>query len=136
MKDYVSIKKEINEIINKLNKLKKTAKDVCINISIKKGKTKKRRRIKANTNKKIVSKGNQYSNVYNSTTSNISPSLNLEPLNKMNKTNSMSNKTNSMSNKSINSTNSPNSSNLNKSTEINEPIESAIVSNQTGTNKK
>ena len=85
MKDYLSIEKGISEIIQKLNKLKKTAKDVCINISVKKrGKTKR----KARSNK-LASKGNQYSNVYKSP--NVS--FNLEP----NKTNN--NKTNKNKNK-------------------------------------
>ena len=82
MKDYLSIEKGISEIIHKLNKLKKTAKDVCINISVKKrGKTKRKPR-----SNKLVSKGNQYSNVYKSPNA----SFNLET-NKMNKTNKTNN---------------------------------------------
>ena len=90
MKDYLSIEKGISEIIQKLNKLKKTAKDVCINISVKKrGKTKR----KARSNK-LASKGNQYSNVYKSP--NVS--FNLEP-NKTNNNKTNNNKTNKNKNK-------------------------------------
>jgi hypothetical protein len=72
MKDYLSIEKGITEIINKLNKLKKTAKDVCINIYSKKNKPKKtRKRIKLKKdNTQNVSKGNQYSNIYTSPKTN------------------------------------------------------------------
>jgi len=102
MKDYLSIEKGISEIIHKLNKLKKTAKDVCINISFNKKRGKPKR--KARTNKS-ASKGNQYSNVYKSP-SNVS--FNLEPANKMNNTNKRNktnNKTNRINNNSINKTN-------------------------------
>jgi hypothetical protein len=96
MKDYLSIEKGISEIIHKLNKLKKTAKDVCINISVK-----KRGKPKRNARKtKLASKGNQYSNVYNSSNG----SFNLEPA-KMNKTKKMNNakinKNKTISNESI-----------------------------------
>ena len=66
MKDYLSIEKGITEIINKLNKLKKTAKDVCINIYSKKNNPKKsRKRIRIKRDNKLnVSKGNQYSNIF------------------------------------------------------------------------
>ena len=112
MKDYLSIEKGISEIIHKLNKLKKTAKDVCVNISIRKrGKTKR----KARTNKNLASKGNQYSNVYKSA-SNLS--FNLEPSN--NKTNK-ANKANKSNNKSNNKAN--NKSIVNESIEISEPFE-------------
>ena len=69
MKDYLSIEKGISEIIHKLNKLKKTAKDVCINISVTKKRVKKSKKNgnRSNTNKKLnTSKGNQSSNVYKS----------------------------------------------------------------------
>ena len=111
MKDYLSIEKGISEIIHKLNKLKKTAKDVCINISVKKrGKTKRKPR-----SNKLVSKGNQYSNVYKSPNA----SFNLEP-NKMNKTN-----------KTNNNKMNKNKNNKNKS---NEPVESEPVES-TGTSE-
>jgi hypothetical protein len=112
MKDYLSIEKGISEIIHKLNKLKKTAKDVCINISVKKrGKPKRKPR-----SNKLVSKGNQYSNVYKSPNA----SFNLEP-NKMNKTNKTNN--NKM-NKNKN-----NKMNKNKSNETieSEPVESEPI---------
>ena len=116
MKDYLSIEKGISEIIYKLNKLKKTAKNVCINIALskKRGKPKKGK-ARINTNKKIMPKGNQYSNVYKSP-SNVS--FNLEPSNnKSNKTN----KTNVTNNKS-------NKSNVtNESIEISEPFESEPI---------
>jgi hypothetical protein len=102
MKDYLSIEKGISEIIHKLNKLKKTAKDVCINISFNKKRGKPKRKTRTN---KLVSKGNQYSNVYKSP-SNVS--FNLEPANKMNNTNKRNktnNKTNRINNNSINKTN-------------------------------
>ena len=72
MKDYLSIEKGITEIINKLNKLKKTAKDDCINIYSKKNKPKKsRKRIRIKRDNKLnVSKGNQYSNIYTSPKTN------------------------------------------------------------------
>ena len=47
MKDYVTIEKGISEIILKLNKLKKTAKDVCIKISSKKFKKTRSKKVKA-----------------------------------------------------------------------------------------
>lgn len=46
MKDYLTIEKGISEIINKLNKLKKTAKEVCIKFSV----TRKRGKITKNKN--------------------------------------------------------------------------------------
>jgi|UniRef100_A0A6C0D3P1 hypothetical protein len=92
MKDYLSIEKGISEIIHKLNKLKKTAKDVCINISV--NKRGKKRKARSN---KLVSKGNQYSNVYKSPNT----SLNLGSANKMNKTNKIKN--NKMNKNKINS---------------------------------
>ena len=116
MKDYLSIEKGISEIIHKLNKLKKTAKDVCINISVKKrGKTKRKPR-----SNKLVSKGNQYSNVYKSPNA----SFNLEP-NKMNKTN-----------KTNNNKMNKNKNNKNKSNEPveSEPIESTGTSESTVSN--
>ena len=113
MKDYLSIEKGISEIIHKLNKLKKTAKDVCINISVKKrGKTKR----KARSNK-LASKGNQYSNVYKS--SNVS--FNLEP----NKTNNNKTNNNKTNNNKRNKTN--NKINKNKTNESFESVESEPV---------
>jgi predicted CopG family antitoxin len=47
MKDYLTIEKGISEIINKLNKLKKTAKEVCIKFAV----TRKRGKITKNKNK-------------------------------------------------------------------------------------
>ena len=86
MKDYLSIEKGISEIINKLNKLKKTAKDVCINISInKKGRGKTKRKARSI---KLASKGNQYSNVYKSP-SNVSLNIQSNKMNKTNKANKM-----------------------------------------------
>jgi hypothetical protein len=109
MKDYLSIEKGISEIIQKLNKLKKTAKDVCINISVKKrGKTKRKTR-----SNKLASKGNQYSNVYKSP--NVS--FNLEP-NKTNNNKTNNNKTNN---------NKRNKTNKNKTNESIESVESEPV---------
>jgi len=78
MKDYLTIEKGISEIINKLNKLKKTAKEVCIKFSV----TRKRGKITKNKNKNMFktkntikntisnsSKGSQY-NSYKSLNSN------------------------------------------------------------------
>jgi hypothetical protein len=77
MKDYLTIEKGINDIINKLNKLKKTAKEVCIKFS----NTRKRGKITKNKNKNMfktknkntmnsnTSKGSQY-NSYKSLKSN------------------------------------------------------------------
>lgn len=68
MKDYLTIEKSISEIINKLNKLKKTAKEVCIKFSVtrKKGNTKRQNKnmSKAKNTKNSMntnsSKGSQY----------------------------------------------------------------------------
>ena len=121
MKDYLSIEKGISEIIHKLNKLKKTAKDVCINISFNKKRGKPKR--KARTNK-LASKGNHYSNVYKSP-SNVS--FNLEPANKMNNTNKRNN-TNNKTNRINNNNITKNKTNENESIKSSEskPIESTI----------
>ena len=83
MKDYLTIEKGISEIINKLNKLKKTAKDVCIKFSV----TRKRGKITKNKNKNMFkskntmktisnsSKGSQY-NSYKSFKSTSAPAPN------------------------------------------------------------
>jgi hypothetical protein len=42
MKDYVKIEKSISQIITKLNKLKKTARGVCMKLSTKKSKISKK----------------------------------------------------------------------------------------------
>jgi hypothetical protein len=78
MKDYLTIEKGISEIINKLNKLKKTAKEVCIKFSVtrKRGKiTKNKNMFKTKNTMKTISnssKGSQY-NSYKSFKSTSAP---------------------------------------------------------------
>ena len=59
MKDYLTIEKGISEIINKLNKLKKTAKEVCIKFSV----TRKRGKITKNKNKNMFKTKNTLKNM-------------------------------------------------------------------------
>jgi hypothetical protein len=59
MKDYLTIEKGISEIINKLNKLKKTAKEVCIKFSV----TRKRGKITKNKNKNMFRTKNTMKNI-------------------------------------------------------------------------
>jgi hypothetical protein len=61
MKDYLTIEKGISEIINKLNKLKKTAKEVCIKFAV----TRKRGKITKNKNKNMFKIKNTMKNTMN-----------------------------------------------------------------------
>jgi hypothetical protein len=61
MKDYLTIEKGIGDIINKLNKLKKTAKEMCIKFAV----TKKRGKITKNKNKNMFKTKNTMNTMKN-----------------------------------------------------------------------
>lgn len=75
MKEYLNMEKSISEIIGKLNKLKKTAKEVCIKFAVtkKRGKNSKTKKImRSNITKSNKSKINSFK--YNSSATPTPPS--------------------------------------------------------------
>jgi hypothetical protein len=94
MKEYLSMEKSISDIIGKLQKLKKTAKDLCVKQYItKKGKPKKTMKFRSNINKSFNSKkdksGAMFSNIYNkSQLSNVKFNFNKGKIKKQFKNNS------------------------------------------------